>query len=548
MPLILRDYQEDVVDKIARYIGKNPLKSPLADVPTGGGKSAISARLIQRMLGANKPVLYLTMTGKLVSQTHRHIFELDPALASDCSIACAKLGKNEYHGKAILGTIQTVYKNLDKLFGIAYIIVDEAHQIPRDPKSMYGKLFAALNVPIIHLSGSPWRTDSGLLHEGPGATANDLVARITMDTLRKDGWTVRYQYRRGPVEIDVSKVKVVRGEFSQREMEDIAMDMALCSAIARDIKAQFDAGRRSCIAFCVSIDHARMLADHIERTGLTAVAAASDDPEAADQGIEDYLAQRVQVLCNVGMATTGLDAPHCDFIAWCRATMSGGLLTQGTGRGSRPDWQDGVNPNLLTAQERIALIAAGPKPDCLVRDYGGNFDRHGVVEDIAKGVGSNVVKQKFRKVRDCPKCEEIVSRTAEKCPGCGEMLISHARALQQSQKASLDLDLGAWLDVEDFTVSVYARAGKRDALRIAYRTSDQKTYPLFIFFELDHHRAKMERRWFACGGQKPFPSSAGSAMNRAERGEIRKPFKVEIKREAGSGFVGVNNIDLKGTR
>ena len=551
MVFVPRYFQTEAVLAVSAYMARNPGKSPLVAAPGGSGKSGMAAMLIHHILKSGKTVLYLTMSAPLVEQTFEHILKVSADTAARCSIACAELGKTSFKGAAVVGTAQSVIKHLDKLGGFAYIIVDEAHTIPRDPKSMYGKIFAACGAPIIHLSGTPWRMDSGLLHEGPGATADALVYQVPCKVVQDEGYIVRNRYAKAKVEIDASQIKLTRGEFNQREMEDIAMDMALCASMAKDIKARFEAEKRaSCICFCVSIDHAEMMADQLRAIGMRAEAVSSLDGKADKRTkLKGFkLGVDIDVLCQVRMAGTGFDAPRVDMIAWATATNSAGFFTQGTWRGSRVIFAPGMPTD--TPAERLAAIAAGPKSYCRVVDYGGNLFRHGVIEDIEKG-GIAEAKKKYVKARTCPNiaCEEIVSRTAEQCPVCGEKIFSHARALQQSKKASLDLIRGAWVGCEDYWFGIHTKAGSRDSLRITFRTDDGKNYAMWVSFEADSFtRTKSERRWKALGGGGPFPSSAASALRRAEGGELKKPYSVKLQKDLKSGFVGVADVDMIGDK
>lgn len=549
--LVLRNYQEDVIDKVTRYLASNPEGSPLVVVPTGGGKGPIAARIITRILGRDKTALYLTMTEELVGQTYNEVMRDSADAASRCSIACAGMGKPSFTGQVILGTIQTVVKHIDKLGGMAYVIVDEAQNIPRDEKSMYGKVLKALGVPVIHLTATPYRMDSGLLHQGPGATATDMVARVPIRFLQNEGYLVRYIYRNAPVQIDFSRVKIERGEFSQREMEDIAMDMALSAEVAKDFKAQFDAGRTRGLLFCVSIDHANMMADMLCRQGLRAESISSEDSKGENgdrrRKIRAFRRGDIDVLTNVNMVTTGFDVREIDLVGWARKTLSRGLLTQGSGRGSRPTFPGGRAPD--SREERLAFIAGSEKRNCMLRDYAGNFDLHGSIEDIDDNPELVGKVQKFRKMRDCPHCNALVSRLVQNCPECEGEIISHARLVQQSEKASSqNFELGVWLPVEDVRFSVQRRAaGGREFFKANFHTADRKSYPMFIFFDGTIDRGKCERRWAACGGRNPFPSSAASAVMRAERGEWRKPFKVMVRKDR-KGFIGVDAVDMVGSK
>jgi DNA repair protein RadD len=98
-------------------------------------------------------------------------------------------------------------------------------------------------------------------------------------------------------------------------------------------------------------------------------------------------------------------------IAMLRHTMSGGLLVQMAGRGTRT-----INPpTQTTAPERKAAIAASTKPNCLFLDFSGNIQRHGFLDTIT----GKDKKKGVAPMKDCPECATIVYASAKNCPDCG---------------------------------------------------------------------------------------------------------------------------------
>lgn len=95
------------------------------------------------------------------------------------------------------------------------------------------------------------------------------------------------------------------------------------------------AGMR-CLAFCVSVDHARYMARVLNAHGIEAVAVWGDSPESERRGaLHDLAAGRIRVVCSVDLFNEGVDVPTVDTVLMLRPTESPTLFLQQLGRGLR---------------------------------------------------------------------------------------------------------------------------------------------------------------------------------------------------------------------
>lgn len=91
-----------------------------------------------------------------------------------------------------------------------------------------------------------------------------------------------------------------------------------------------------CLGFCVSIDHARFMADHFRRHGISAVAIWGDSPRhEREQALRDLAAGAVRVVFSVDLFNEGVDVPAVDTVLMLRPTESPTLFLQQLGRGLR---------------------------------------------------------------------------------------------------------------------------------------------------------------------------------------------------------------------
>jgi DNA repair protein RadD len=526
--LQLRDYQSEPLEAAIAYLRENPTGRPLIAVPTGGGKSLMSAEIMRRVHTRNNRMLYLTMTQELITQTLDELKALSPEVMSRVTVACAGLGKTDFSGDIVLGTAQTVVRNLGKLGARNVILVDEAHGIPRDQSSMYGKIMNAVlaeqpKAVFMGLTGTPYRLDSGRLDEGKGAPFSKLVYQVSTRTLQDRGFLSKLTYRKPKVEINAAGVHVRRGDFVVSELESIALNTELCKAISADIQTRMRAGDRKCmIVFCISIEHATMMADALRDVGINAASLSSEDDKLSRKAVISAMRNgELEALCNVMIASTGFNVPHVDMIAHCRPTMSTGLWVQQVGRGLR--------------------VAPG-KTDCLVVDYAGNTFRHGPVEDIERGA----VKPGNDRAKICLHCEAVVSRSATHCPECGEAFPAPQARLVQPTSLGEKLGLGVWVQcVGDRRVEIHHASSGRDALRVRLTGADGKQYSLWLSFIAEPWaRSQNRAQWLALGGKDPFPSHAASAYQRATVGrEIMSPRMMRLKRNK-RGYIDVVDVEL----
>jgi superfamily II DNA or RNA helicase/HKD family nuclease len=90
------------------------------------------------------------------------------------------------------------------------------------------------------------------------------------------------------------------------------------------------------LGFCVSITHARFMADHFNRHGIEAVAVWGDSPRAErETALGDLANGQVRIVFSVDLFNEGVDVPAVDTILMLRPTESPTLFLQQLGRGLR---------------------------------------------------------------------------------------------------------------------------------------------------------------------------------------------------------------------
>ncbi len=103
--------------------------------------------------------------------------------------------------------------------------------------------------------------------------------------------------------------------------------------------------RKSWLAFCSGVDHARHVAEEFGRQGITCRTIFGDTPkDERDAIIAAFKRGEIRALASMGVLTTGFNAPAVDLIALLRPTQIGRALcadgrswhAAGAGQGELP--------------------------------------------------------------------------------------------------------------------------------------------------------------------------------------------------------------------
>ncbi len=90
------------------------------------------------------------------------------------------------------------------------------------------------------------------------------------------------------------------------------------------------------LGFCVSVEHARFMADHFNRHQIASVAIWGDTPrDEREQALKDLASGKVRIVFSVDLFNEGVDVPNVDTLLMLRPTESPTLFIQQLGRGLR---------------------------------------------------------------------------------------------------------------------------------------------------------------------------------------------------------------------
>lgn len=508
--LTLRPYQQAAITAIYGYF-QNYKGNPLVVIPTAGGKSLVMAAFIEGVLKAwpDQRILIVTHVRELIAQNHAEMIGLWPD--APAGIYSAGLGKREAQARILFAGIQSIHRRAHEVGHTDLVLIDEAHLIPGNSSTMYRRFLdglARINpaLKVIGLTATPFRLDSGMLHEGKNALFTDVAYEAPVRDLIDAGYLSPLVSKQPATRLDVSKVGTRAGDFIQRDLAAAVDKEAITRAAVSEI-IEHGRDRKSWLAFCSGVDHARHVAEEFGRQGIICRTIFGDTPkEERDAIIAAFKRGEIRVLASMGVLTTGFNAPAVDLIALLRPTKSAGLYVQMVGRGTR--------------------LALG-KENCLVLDFAGNVRRHGPI-DLVRPRRPGEAGGGEAPTKVCPECDSIIALSATECPDCG--YVFPARKLKIAPTAATLPVLSPkvqWLPVHGVSYSRHDKLGGLPSLKVTY-SCRLKSYSEWVCIEhKGYARQKAAEWWRKRAPGCPVPLTVDQAI--AEASRLARPSAISVR-------------------
>lgn len=256
----LRDYQKKAVDEIFDSLTRTkPGRCPCVVAPTGSGKSVLIARVIADSLyywGKDFKILLLTHQKELIEQDVRKLEGIEPEL--DIGIYSASLKRKELFHTVTFASIQSLIgkkEELENYFDL--IIIDECHLINNKSEGQYQEFLSTQSAVVIGFTATPFRMSQGRLVED-GNLFDYYIETIGILDMQKQGYLSRLTTKDTLNKIDVSDVKIVAGEFSQKGLDEKVNNYKTNQAIAEEIVKKLEYYHRyHCVVFCSSVAQAK---------------------------------------------------------------------------------------------------------------------------------------------------------------------------------------------------------------------------------------------------------------------------------------------------
>lgn len=409
--MTLRPYQTRFVADVQHaFRGRAPdgslVRAVLGQMPTGGGKSASAIEgFIVPSVERGHRVIFFADLGEILDDAAGRI------AATGVRTGIFRAGHRfDPDAQVYVASLQTSARRLSELPEASRVIVDEAHG--SEAATVQDVLARYRDAKMLGLTATPARGDGQPLSE-----FQTLVCGPSMTELIALGALVP------PRVLSPERV----------------LDRGVCEDPVAAVLTR--AADRRCAVFAPDAATAADIAERLTAEGHPTVAVLDGMGRDARKRVRDQLADgSVQSLVTVRALVKGFDAPVLD----CAVLTTLGSITsylQSIGR---------------------ALRSYPGKRDALVLDLRGAVWVHGLPEeDRAWTLEGSQGKQHTapaESLRRCRACHAIFSGAKTRCPrpGCGAILVAHARGLR-IQRAQM---------IEASGASVKDRAARyRDAIR-----------------------------------------------------------------------------------
>jgi superfamily II DNA or RNA helicase/HKD family nuclease len=368
-----RPHQERILEALEAERTVHDRHRNLVVAATGTGKTVVAALDYRNLGGAEKSLLFVAHRKELLEQARRTYREV---LGNGTFGELLVDGQRPTAWKHVFASVQSL-RNVDlPAFDVA--VIDEFHHADAPT---YQRLLDRLDAQeLLGLTATPDRADGGDVREffgGRVAVEIGLAEALEQDLL------CPFHYFGIADNTDLTTVEWKRGSYDVDALDRLytgndARTRIVLNALTDRIT---DARRMRALGFCVSVAHARYMAEKFTTAGIPARAVTGGTPAhdraSAAAALRDH---EVACLFTVDLYNEGVDLPFVDTVLFLRPTQSATIFLQQLGRGLRRAQDKAV----LTVLDFIGQHRREFRFDVRYRALTGST-RAGLVRDIEQG-------------------------------------------------------------------------------------------------------------------------------------------------------------------
>lgn len=214
-----------------------------------------------------------------------------------------------------------------------FIIVDEFHHAEAPS---YGKLldYYAPKI-LLGLTATPERMDGKNVLE---RFDDRIAAEMRLSEAIDKKLLSPFQYFAVSDNVDLSKLKWTRGGYDKGELQKIytSNDHRVSGIISSLHKYVTDIDEVVGLGFCVSVEHAKYMADKFNSSGIPSIAVLGEsNSEERNNAKRSLTAGEVKFIFTVDLYNEGVDIPEVNTVLFLRPTESLTVFLQQLGRGLR---------------------------------------------------------------------------------------------------------------------------------------------------------------------------------------------------------------------
>lgn len=363
----LRDNQKAAVKACEEFLLQDKPKPAVVVAPTGYGKSILIGAVANL---CETSVIVLQPSVELLKQN----LEKYESYGNFASVYSTSAGQKEI-GHVTFATIGSV-KDLGKTFrerGVKVLLVDECHaSYPPEEGSMFRKFIDDLKpTHIIGFTATPFRlktygdlrnnwTQLNMLTNGRPTVFKDIIHVTQIQELVRDKFWAKLNYEMLDFDTSTLRLNSTGAEYTEQSVQRAIIEQGVNENVFKRCKKLIEEGKNA-LVFMDSVENAKILAEQLGEKAACVDGEMKKKDRA--QIIEDFKNNKIQIVTNQSVLTTGFDKPDLQTVIMARPTNSLALLYQIFGRGVRnPEY-----PNLK---------------ECLIIDFCNNVKRFGKIEDL----------------------------------------------------------------------------------------------------------------------------------------------------------------------
>jgi superfamily II DNA or RNA helicase len=395
----LRPYQRDAVHAV--FESWEQFQRTLLVIPTAGGKTIIFAAIVKALLAFGQRILILAHRDELIDQAIDKLH-----LAQRLFAAKEKASEQaSLDAGLVVGSVQTLCRQ-SRLERFAhdhfeFIITDEAHHsLSPSYRQIYGHFPEAK---LLGVTATPDRGDKRNLAE----IYEDIAFEVNMLDLIKKGYLCQIRVETIPLEIDITGVKTVAGDYSA---DDLGTALRPWLEKIAEILAEQYASRKT-LVFLPLISISEEFATLCRDRGLAAEHIDGLSPDRAEI-LGRFRRSETMLLSNAMLLTEGYDESSIDCVICLRPTKVRSLFAQIVGRGTRihPGKDDLLILDFLWLTDRHDLVRPAQlmassldeaeRIEAELDKAGGNLERAKELSDAALLEARNLEAERRRKLAE----------------------------------------------------------------------------------------------------------------------------------------------------
>jgi superfamily II DNA or RNA helicase len=441
-------YQREMLDALAAERSLHSRWHNLVVAATGTGKTVLAAFDVARLYAdfperfpsPDPPSLLLIAHRKEILQQARATFRQvlrDPAFGE-----LYVDGEDPSQWRHVFASVQSLAQcDLAEIPADRFdvVIVDEFHHAAA---SSYRRWLDHLRPQLLlGLTATPERADGlDILHWFSGRIAAELRLWTALD----QGLLAPFHYFAVGDATDLSGLEWRRGGYVPAELSTLYTgDHHRVGLILSELeKAVAEPLRMRALGFCVSVEHARFMAERFRAAGFAAEALDASTPAPERQAaLQRLQAGELQILFAVDLFNEGLDIPAIDTVLLLRPTESAVVFLQQLGRGLRLSPETGKS--CLTVLDFIGQQHRRFRFDLRYRALLG-CSRRQLQDQLTQGFP--FLPPGCRLVLDRVASERVLANLRQCLPSRRPQLLAELRALAAEGVLSATSGLADWLE------------------------------------------------------------------------------------------------------